>query len=97
MMEASENVAFLIDVVIFLQNNVSLGMLSHPLEDILVRNPTLSLFRGILQVGEQIIPPTLRTVRASLIITMHVCADVEVAHQLSMGLEQGGLLFLQKC
>ena len=39
MMEAPENVALLLDVVIFLQNNVSLGMLLHPLEDILIRNP----------------------------------------------------------
>ena len=59
MMEAPENVTLLIDAVIFLQNNVSLGMLSHPSEDIFVRNPTLSLFRGILQAWEQIIPLTL--------------------------------------
>ena len=52
MMEAPENFALLIDSVIFLHNNISLGMMSHPSEDILVRNPALSLFRGILQVGE---------------------------------------------
>ena len=56
MMETPENVALLIDVVIFLQNNVSLDMLPHPLEDILVRNPTISLFKGIFHVGKQIIP-----------------------------------------
>ena len=55
MMEDPENVALLIDVI-FLQNNVSLDMLPHPLEDILVRNPTMRLFRGIFQIGEQIIP-----------------------------------------
>jgi len=62
MMEAPENVALLIDAVIFLQNNISLGMLPHPSEDILVRNPSMSLFRGILKVEEQITSPTLRTV-----------------------------------
>jgi len=55
MMEALENVALLIDIIL-LQNNVSLNMLPHPLEDILVRNPTMSLFRGIFHIGEQIIP-----------------------------------------
>jgi len=48
MMEAPENVALLIDVVIFLQNDDSFGMLPHPSEYILVRNPAMSLFKGIL-------------------------------------------------
>jgi len=86
-MKAPENVALLVDAIVFLQNNVSLGMLLHPPEDILVRNPALSIFRDILQVKEQIIPPTLRTTRGSLMIAMHVRADVEVAHQLLVGLE----------
>jgi len=38
MMKAPEDVALLIDAIIFLQNNVSLGMLLHHPEDILVRN-----------------------------------------------------------
>ena len=50
MMKAPENVTLLIDAIIFLQNNVSLSMLFHPPEDILIRNPALSLFRGILYV-----------------------------------------------
>ena len=89
MMKAPENGALLIDAIIFLQNNVSLSMLLHPPED-----PRPKPHSEPLQ-GE-IIPPTLRTARGSLMIVMRVRADVEVAHQLSIGLEQGGLLLLQK-
>ena len=65
MMEAPEKVALLIDVI-FLQNNVSLDMLPHPLEDIFLRNPTISLFRGIFYVGEQIIPQLFELFEPSL-------------------------------
>ena len=53
MMEASENVALLIDAVIFHQNNVSLGMLPHPSKDILVHNPAMSLFRIFSRLGNK--------------------------------------------
>jgi len=52
MMKAPENVTLLIDTIIFFQDNISLGMLFHPLEDILVYNPVVSRCRSILQFGE---------------------------------------------
>ena len=66
MMKAPENVALLVDAIVFLQNNFSLGVLLHPPKDILVRNPALSLFRGILPVGEQIIPQLFKLLEAPL-------------------------------
>jgi len=65
MMEAPKNVALLIDAIVFLQNNVSLGMLLHPSEDILVRNPALSLFKLLFELIE------------APVIAMYVRADVE--------------------
>jgi len=50
-MEALESITLFIDVIFF-QNNISVGVLLHPSEDILFHDPELSLFRGILQVGE---------------------------------------------
>jgi len=96
MMKAPENVTLLIDAIIFFQNNISLGMLFHPPEDIFVRNPVVSRFGGIFQVGEQIIPLTLRTARSSLRIAMHARAYIKGAHQFTISLEQSGLLFFQK-
>jgi len=39
LMKAPENVTLLIDAIIFLKNNISLGMLFHPLEDIFSATP----------------------------------------------------------
>jgi len=47
-MEAFESITLFIDAIVFFQNNVSMGMLPHPLEDIRFHDPALSLFRGIL-------------------------------------------------
>jgi len=58
-LEAFESIALFIDTIVFLQNNISMGVHPHPVEDILFHDPTMSIFRSILQVGEQIIPLTL--------------------------------------
>ena len=47
-MKSLENVTLLIDAIIFFQNYVSLDMLFHPPEDILVFNPVVNHFRSIL-------------------------------------------------
>jgi len=48
MMKAPKNVTLLIDTVIFFQDNISLGMLFHPPEGIIVCNPAVDRFRSIL-------------------------------------------------
>jgi len=53
MMKALENVTLLIDAIILFQNNISLGMLFHPLEDIFICNPAVSRFRSIFQLGNR--------------------------------------------
>jgi len=52
-MEAPENVTLLIDTIIFFQDNISLGMLFHPPEDVLVCNPAVSRFRSISRLGNR--------------------------------------------
>jgi len=38
-MEAFKSIAFFIDTIVFLQNNVSMGVLPRPVEDILSTTP----------------------------------------------------------
>ena len=71
MVETPENVTLLLGTIIFFQDHISVGMFLHPPENVLVRNPAVSRFRSIFQVGEQIIPLTLRTARSSMMASVH--------------------------
>ena len=64
-MEALESVALFIDVIFF-HNNVPMGVLPHPSEDVLVCNPAVSRFMSIFQVREQIISPAFELLEAPL-------------------------------
>jgi len=79
-MKTLESIVLFIDAVVFFQNDIFVIILPHHSEDILFHDPESSLFRSILQVGKQIIRPTLQVVQASLVTTMHIRAAVEVAY-----------------
>jgi len=62
MMETLESIALFINVIFFFQNDISMVVLPHYSENILFHDPKSSLFKSILQVGKQIICPTLQAV-----------------------------------
>jgi len=79
MIETLESITLFIDITVFFQNDASVVVLPHHSKDVLFHDLESSLFRSFLQAGKQIICPTLQAVQASLITTVHIQADVEVA------------------